>query len=198
MVREKIIKEYECEWPGCGASYDEKKSAVKCEAKGLIGPELKPGLVLGAGEVYKSTWISRDKRTVEGSPLINFFVLKGELEPEGHNKVYGFLNARYGHSHGVFSFEDGTKYGRNHKWYFQDEKFSTGELEDDLSFSWDRNSNIRELAEGELVSVLNFIKENPDGLELKKKLEKRGIGKLRANSPYIKRVLKGKWDEYHS
>jgi len=42
------VKKYRCEFAECDQEYDTKDEAQECQDKGLIGPEISPGLVLGS------------------------------------------------------------------------------------------------------------------------------------------------------
>lgn len=67
MVK-KIIT-YQCEWPGCKEVYPSKTQAEKCQAKGIIGPEIKPGLIttgLSSGyNIFFNNSIKGHERTYE-------------------------------------------------------------------------------------------------------------------------------------
>lgn len=54
-----------------GEEYNSREEAEKCESRGLIGPELEPGLLLA------------HKRNPNG-----FMILYNELKPEGHERIY--------------------------------------------------------------------------------------------------------------
>lgn len=41
-----VKTKYQCEWPGCEKIYNLKEEAQKCESKRVIGPEIKPGLIV--------------------------------------------------------------------------------------------------------------------------------------------------------
>jgi len=47
MVKEILEPKYLCEYPGCWERYKSWQEAKDCQDQGLIGPNLKPGLVLG-------------------------------------------------------------------------------------------------------------------------------------------------------
>ena len=74
MVR-KIERDplYACEFKGCEREYDTIEQAEKCEAQGLIGPEIEPGLILSGLKSHN------------GSGLYSVFI--GSLQ-EGHYKQY--------------------------------------------------------------------------------------------------------------
>jgi len=61
--------EYTCKF--CKKNYDSIEEAEKCEEKGLIGPDIKPGLLLSS----KNT-----------KPVFKLFY--NELPPEGHYRKY--------------------------------------------------------------------------------------------------------------
>jgi len=45
---EKIV-EYACGWTGCEARYPTRQKAQSCEDRGMIEPDITPGLLLGGG-----------------------------------------------------------------------------------------------------------------------------------------------------
>jgi len=63
---------YICEF--CKSEYDSKNDAKKCEKKGFIGPELKPGLIFSKKD-YKSC----------------FLIFQEETNKKGHDRNYLFV-----------------------------------------------------------------------------------------------------------
>lgn len=58
---------YQCEFNGCERTYDTEEKARECERRGIIGPDIKPGLVID--------WLS------------NYAILAGD-KTKGHARTY--------------------------------------------------------------------------------------------------------------
>ena len=82
MVRQ--VTEYECEYPNCHRRYGTREEAEKCEAQGLIGPEIEPGLVLKIN--YANPEICPE----------TFAVIGDELPLRSHHRKYGIINLNLG------------------------------------------------------------------------------------------------------
>lgn len=63
----KKIVQYQCEFAGCGKTYGSEVKARECETKGVIGPDIEPGLVMGHSLVaFPSEYIIFTNTSVKG------------------------------------------------------------------------------------------------------------------------------------
>jgi len=75
MVKE--IRIYQCEWLGCGEVYTSWTEADRCQMKGMVAPEIKPGLIFNL-------------KRFDVAPDTSYrVVLHGD--DTGHEKTYGLL-----------------------------------------------------------------------------------------------------------
>ncbi|HIG94673.1 MAG: hypothetical protein QT05_C0047G0049 [archaeon GW2011_AR13] len=208
MVKKVEHKEdrFYCEFPGCTFySTNNPEEAQKHQAQGLIGPNLKPGLVLG-GEGYKNTYINNKENKFgldEGLPEIEIYILTGNSKPKGHNKVYLFHELNFRTPGGIFSSQEERKkyqHGIKHKWTFYETPISADELESKLTFSWVTNpiEDMKELAGEEFNKIKRFIETHPEAQEARDFLKAQNLeGQLKYNNSWVKKVLQKKWDDYY-
>ncbi|HLD55633.1 MAG TPA: hypothetical protein VJB35_05220 [Candidatus Nanoarchaeia archaeon] len=202
MVKEILEPKYLCEYPGCWERYKSWQEAKDCQDQGLIGPNLKPGLVLGKSG-YRMIPIKnedKDNETIPGLPEIGIYILVKEIEPKGHERQYDFCNVSFGRPSWMFD-EEGQDYisGKKHIWKFENNPISINNLESKLTYNWVKNNSlIKELSEEEFEKIKEFIETHPEAERVREILKENNIEELRGNSPYIKKVLKRKWDEDHS
>ena len=136
MVKEILEPKYLCEYPGCWERYKSWQEAKDCQDQGLIGPNLKPGLVLGKSR-YRTIPIedkNKEEGTIPGLPEIGIYILIKEIESKGHERQYNFCNVSFGRPSWMFD-EDGQNYipGKKHIWKFEDKHFLISDLESDKS-----------------------------------------------------------------
>ncbi|HLD55632.1 MAG TPA: hypothetical protein VJB35_05215 [Candidatus Nanoarchaeia archaeon] len=205
MVKKVEHKEdrFYCEFPGCTFYSNNPEKAQKCQNQGLIGPNLKPGLVLG-GEGYKKTYVhNEENKLIEGLPEIEIYILTGNSKPIGHNKVYLFNELNFRTPRGIFSSqEEREKYqhGIKHKWTFYEEQISTDELESKLTFSWVTNpiGDMKELTGEEFNKIKKFIETHPEAQKARDFLKTQNLeGQLKYDNSWVKKVLQKKWDDHY-
>lgn len=188
MVERVLEPRWRCNGPGCGRLYDDEQTAIDCENKGLIGPNLFSGLVLGRS-TFLSPMLSTDStgKVVNGLPKMRFYVLTKELEPVRHQRVYHFLDSRfegYDRDNNV-----GREYvsGVNHKWLFYSKKLSSSKLfysEKDSNYRGNgllgsditRLGDLRIVSNDEFERFLNFVKKNKNAVEFHRELRKHNLG----------------------
>lgn len=80
-------KVYQCETPGCTHKpYETKKAAEACEAQGILGPEVRPGLIIARG----------NKKDIFGYKIFidPLKEIKGIKESRNHQRLYHLVDIR--------------------------------------------------------------------------------------------------------
>ena len=189
MVKEILEPKYLCEYPGCWERYKSWQEAKDCQDQGLIGPNLKPGLVLGKSR-YRTIPIedkNKEEGTIPGLPEIGIYILIKEIESKGHERQYNFCNVSFGRPSWMFD-EDGQNYipGKKHIW------------KSGLTYNYvNNNLLIRELTEEEFNQIKSFLEDHPEAQEARDFLKSQNLeGKLRYDEPYVKNFLRKKKEQF--